>query len=246
MRDVLAPWRSRLRERDILAPWRGTLRVKDYDPSEARDSDGKWTGGGGSSAHPGSEHGSKVKVTKSKERAFDGATPVQTKTTLTKQETGRVGEAVVLAYMKDVMGLKDAKPMNSTKTNFPIDLIEDHKPTEVKAGLASNGRKAQQWRLTFSKETKAEKDWYEKATPEQRKSWNTEKQKRIHERKEKVIKALEKETGKKISPRTMTVVINPDTKTADVYVFEGWHDRIDWQSDLAKKSYKGSVKYDHA
>lgn len=192
-------------------------------------------------AHPGSTHGSSVAVKPVKARAFGGES-ASLKTTLTKQETGRVGEAVVLAYLKH-LGFEDARPMNSGKTNFPIDLIEDHAPTEVKAGLASNSRKAQQWRLTFSKETKAEKEWYEKATPEQRKAWNAEKQKRIHERKLKVIRQLEKETGEKVKPRTMTVIINPDTRTADLYEFDGWHDRIDWQSPAAKAAYKATVQY---
>jgi 2'-5' RNA ligase len=195
--------------------------------------------------HPGSAHGSAVKVKKSKKRAFDGETPVQTQTTLTKQETGRVGEAVVLAYLQS-QGFKDARPMNSGKTNFPVDMIEDHAPTEVKAGLVSNTRGAQQWRLTFSKETAAEKEWYAKATPKQRKAWNAEKQKRIRERKEAVIAAIEKQTGVKVKPRTMTLAINPDTRVADVYEFEGFHDRIDWRSEEAKKAYKGSVSYSHA
>lgn len=226
---------------------------------EPRDSSGKWTAGGGAAKktkpaknkkgkpaanapHPGSVHGSTVTVKPSKQRAFDGKTPVKTKTTLTKQETGRVGEAVVLAYLKS-QGHEDARPMNSSATNFPVDMLEDHRPTEVKAGLVSNSRKAQQWRLTFSKESAAEKALYEKMTPAERKQWNAEKQKRIHERKQAVIKQLEKQTGQKVKPRTMTVVINPDTKTADIYEFDGLHDRIDWQSPLAHKSYKASVKY---
>ena len=135
--------------------------------------------------------------------------------------------------------------MNTEATNFPIDMIEDHAPTEVKGGLVSNSRKAQQWRLTFSKETKSEKDAYEKMTPQERTEWNEQKQRRIKERKEAVIKALEKKYKKPIKPRTLTVIINPDTKTADVYMFDGFHDRIDWQSDAAKKSYVGSVTYAH-
>ncbi len=193
-------------------------------------------------AHPGTAHGSTVKVTKTKERAFSGE-PAQLATTLTKQETGRVGEAVSLAYLKTVLGRKDARPMNSSKTNFPVDALEDHAPTEIKAGLASNTRGAQQWRLTFSKESKKEKMLYESMTPEEKKAWNAEKQARIHARKQAVIRQLEKETGEKITPRTMTCIINPDTKTADIFIFDGLHDRIDWQSDMAKRAYHGSVRY---
>lgn len=192
-------------------------------------------------SHPGAAHGSSVTVKPTKQRAFNGE-PAVLKTTLTKQETGRVGEAVVLAYLKR-KGFKDARPMNTAASNFPVDMLEDHRPTEVKAGLASNSRKAQQWRLTFSKESATEKALYETMTPEERKTWNTEKQRRIHERKMKVIQQLEKQTGKKVHPRTMTVIINPDTKTADIYVFDGLHDRIDWQSPQGKAGYEGSVRY---
>jgi hypothetical protein len=118
-------------------------------------------------------------VSVAKKRAFNGKDPVATKTTLTKQETGRVGEAVVLAYLKTIKGATDARPMNTDKTNFPIDLIEDHRPTEVKAGLCSNGKDAQKWRLTFSKETASEKAAYDKMTPEQKTEYNSESQARI-------------------------------------------------------------------
>lgn len=208
---------------------------------QPRAADGKF-GEGSGEAHPGSTHGSTVKVKKTTERAFSGQ-PAQLKTTLTKQETGRVGEAVSIAYLKTIMGRKDARAMNTAKTNFPVDALEDHVPTEIKAGLASNTRGAQQWRLTFSKESAKEKALYDSMTAEERKAWNADKQQRIHDRKEKVIKQLEKETGKKIKPRTMTCIINPDSKIADVYIFEGLHDRIDWQSEQARNGYAGSVKY---
>lgn len=199
--------------------------------------------GGGDNGHPGAAHGAAVRVSPVKGRVFGGK-PVATQSTLTKQETGRVGEAVVVAYLKH-LGHADAGPMNSGRTNFPIDLIEDHRPTEVKAGLVSNSASAQQWRLTFSKETAAEKALYEKMTPAEREQWNAEKQQRIHERKRAAIKALEEESGEKIKPRTMTVVINPDTQTADIYSFDGFHDRIGWTSDLGKKGYVATVRYDH-
>jgi hypothetical protein len=194
--------------------------------------------------HPGSAHGSAVSVKAIKKRVFNGE-PIPVKTTLTKQETGRVAEAVALAYLKTIKGFKDARPMNTEATNFPIDMIEDHAPTEVKGGLVSNARKSQQWRLTFSKTSKAENEAYEKMTPQEREEWNQHKQRRIKERKAAVIKSLEKKYGKPIKPRTLTVIINPDTKTADVFIFDGFHDRIDWQMDIAKKSYVGSVSYGH-
>jgi 2'-5' RNA ligase len=195
--------------------------------------------------HPGAAHGSRVQVKPVKRRVFAG-TPVETKTLISKQETGRIAEAVALAYLQTVIGAADARPMNTAQTNFPVDMIEDHAPTEVKGGLVSNTRKAQQWRLTFSKESAKEKELYESMTAEEKKAWNAEKQRRIHERKQAVIKELEEATGQKIKPRTLTVIVNPDTQTADVYLFDGLHDRIDWQSDLAAQGYHGTVRYEAA
>jgi 2'-5' RNA ligase len=193
--------------------------------------------------HPGSVHGSAVTVKPSKERAWDGK-PAPLKTALTKQETGQVGEAVALAYLKSVMGAADARPLNLEMPNAPIDLIEDHAPTEVKAGLAGNSKKAQQWRLTFSKESAKEKALYETMSKEERAAWNAQKQKRIKERKDAMVKVLEKRTGGKVKPRTLTLIVNPDTRTADVYLFDGLHDRIGWAGPETEKAYRGSVKYD--
>jgi len=44
----------------------------------------------------------------------------------------------------------------------------------------------------------------------------------------------------------MTVIINPDKKLADIYVFKGWHPSIRWNSPEAKQAYKTTVKYDQA
>lgn len=206
---------------------------------------GKGGGVDSTCSHPGAEHGSEVSIRKTKERVFNGS-PVASKVGLTKQETGRVGEAVALAYLRKYIS-KGAKAMNTKATNFPVDMLEDHQPTEVKAGLASNSKKAQQWRLTFSKESKAEKDAYAKMTPTERKQWNALKQQRIKERKEAVISQLQKRYPKStIRPRTIGVIVHPDTKTADVHVFDGFHDRIDWNSPQAKSAYVGTFRYDHS
>lgn len=225
--------------------WFTEVAWKDFDKPVYNVFCATGVGGGIDSscgAHPGSEHGSSVTVKLTKKRAFNGE-PVELKTQLTKQETGRVGEAVALAYLRDIKGFMDAKPMNTAKSNFPIDLIEDHAPTEIKAGLASNSAKAQQWRLTFSKESKSEKAAYEKMSLKERTTWNHHKQERIRERKEAVLKQIQKETGMKAKPRTITTIINPDTKTADIYVFKGFHDRIGFNSDQARAAYVGSVTY---
>ncbi len=229
--------------KDVAAKLTGkqwsTISGKPPPEQHATEPSGRPAKGG---AHPGAEHGSSVTIKPTKQRAFNGE-PVKTKTTLTKQETGRVGEAVVLSYLKSVKGHKDARPMNAGMTNFPIDLIEDHAPTEVKAGLASNSSDAQKWRLTFSKESAKEKELYEKMSPAERTKWYDAKQKRILERKQKALKEIEKATGKKAKPRTICAIINPDTRTADLYSFDNWHDILRWNSEESKAAYVGSYQY---
>jgi hypothetical protein len=53
----------------------------------------------------------------------------------------------------------------------------------------------------------------------------------LRERKEAVIGELKEEYGEEIKPRTITVVVNPDTKTADIYEFDDFHDILRWDRD---------------
>lgn len=182
-----------------------------------------------------------VKVKPTKKRAFTGQT-VPIKDPISKQESGKIGEAIVIAWLKS-MGFGDARHLNLDRNNFPIDLIQDHESIEAKTGLVSNGSGAQQWRLTIGEPGKKEKEWLKTASQEEKAAWNAQKQKMISERKTKCLAELSEKLGKPVKARTITVLLNPDTKTADLYQFDGWHNRIGWNSDEAKKAYKGSVTY---
>lgn len=194
--------------------------------------------GGGVAAHA---HSAVKKIKKVREPAFRGK-PVAVKTKISKQHAGAIGEAVVIEWLKS-QGLKDARHLNLDRNNFPIDLVQDHAVIEVKTGLVSNSSGAQQWRLTIGEPGKKEKEWLAKASEEQKAKWNAKKQAMIHERKKKALADLSKKLGAKVKARTVTVLLNPDTRTCDIYVFDGWHDRIGWNSDVARASYKGSVQY---
>lgn len=194
--------------------------------------------------HPGVGKDARVKVKKSKERAFKGE-PVPLKMQLTKQETGRVGEKVAVAWLKSLGGVKDAVPLNTGNPSESIDLFGDSMAPEVKSGLASNGKDAQKWRITFSMEvSKEEKAAYDAMTKEQRTAYNAKKQKDAMARKVRLLEKLGKRRGKPIRPVTVTTIINPDTQTADIYMAEGYHQILRWNDPKAK--YQGSVKYDHA
>lgn len=221
--------------------------LREFDDTQPRDEDGKWTDGdGGGDASDADNHGtgldaSLVKLKPSKDRAFEGKQkPVKTK--LTKQEAGALGEAVVISYLRSA-GVPDAQALNLEANNFPVDLVGDHQLVEVKTGLVSNGPSAQQWRATIGQPGIKETEWLKKASAEEKRKWNARKQAAIIARKQKVVRDYSKKLGTKIKPYTMTTIINPDTKTVDVYRFKGFHSRIAWRSDEAKKAYVGSFKY---
>jgi phage gp29-like protein len=182
-----------------------------------------------------------TKLKSTKERAWDG-TPAQLKQRLSKLETGEVGEQVAIAYLKQ-NGYKDARTANIGRNNFPFDVVQNHDAIEVKAGLASNGESAQQWRATIGQPGKQESEWLKTASREEKAAWNSKKSAMILKRKEKAVREASKELGGKMKPKTMAMIINPDTKTADIYEFPGFHSRIPWRSDTARKAYKGSFRY---
>jgi hypothetical protein len=185
------------------------------------------------------------KLAPTKQRAFDGK-PVAIKNGLSKQMAGAIGEQVCVQWLKS-KGMKDAKSLSdhlsSARNNLPADLIQDHQIIEVKAGQASNGPGAQQWRLTIGEPGAKEKAWLAKASPEAKAKFNAKKQAAISARKKEAIANVSKELGYKVGGKTMTCIINHDTRTVDLYQFDGFHDRIGWNSSEAKAGYLGSVKY---
>ena len=183
-----------------------------------------------------------LKIKSTKQRAFDGK-QVPVKNQISKQAAGKIGEDIVIAWLH-AKGMTDARHMNLDRNNFPIDLIQDHACLEVKTGNVANGAGAQQWRLTIGEPGKKEKEWLAQAGPEEKAAWNQKKQLMILERKKKALADLSEKLGKPIKARTITCLINPDTKTIDIYQFDGWHDRIGWNSESAKKAYQGSITYE--
>jgi len=184
---------------------------------------------------------SAISLQKTDQRAFSGES-VELKEHPSKQEVGALGEKIIIAHLK-AQGLSDARPLNEAKANYAVDLVQDHGAIEVKTGLASNGKSAQQWRATIGQPGKAETEWLKKASPEDKAAWNEKKAKDIMDRKNAAVADLSKKLGRPVKSWTMTSIINPDTRTADIYKFEGFHARIAWNSPEAKKAYVGSYKY---
>lgn len=204
---------------------------------------GKGGGGKPKKKSDGEQASSEAEITvkPTKERAFQGK-PIATKTELSKQETGKIGESIVIAWLKS-KGFKDARHLNTEQNNYAIDLIQDHESIEAKTGLVSVNAKSQRWRLSIGEPGKAEKAWLAKASAKEKASWNANKQKAIHARKKKALAEVSKAVGRPVKASTVTLILNPDTKTADIYKFDGWHDYIGWNSPAAKAAYVGSVSY---
>ncbi len=194
------------------------------------------TGGGGKAPKPA---GLQVKTVKA--RAFKGE-PVEIHNKMSKLEVGALGEKLVIAYLQ-ANGKPGAKTLNVKINNFPIDLIQDHGAIEVKAGLISNGKSAQHWRATIGQPGKAEAKWLAQASAAKKAAFNEKKAQAILDRKQKALDDLSKSVGHKIKAYTYTMIINPDTKRADLYRFNGFHLRISWNSPQAKAGFLATVAY---
>jgi len=209
----------------------------DQPREEGGPDGGQWTSGGG-----GGEAGSGLSIKPNKTRAWAGE-PVASKVKLSKLETGSIGEQVTIAYLKS-QGFKDARTANIGRNNFPFDVVQNHDAIEVKSGLASNGKSAQQWRATIGQPGAKESAWLAKASKEDKAAWNAKKAQMILKRKEEAVRNVAKELkAKKMGSRTIATIINPDTKTVDLYEFKGFHLRIPWGSKEAQAAYRGSFKY---
>jgi ADP-ribose pyrophosphatase YjhB (NUDIX family) len=204
-----------------------------FDPKKhPRDKWGRFGHGAG---------GPTVKVEPGGARTFTGS-PVATRNKLSKQETGKLGEQIAIGYLQS-LGSKDATLVNTSQSNFPIDAVHDHEAVEIKTGLVSNSTRAQQWRLTIGEPGEQEQKWLKGAAAEDKAKWNASKETAIFQRKDAAMKSIEKETGVKLKARTITMIIDPDRKTADIHSFSGFHERIGWNSDQAKSGFVKTVKF---
>ena len=175
------------------------------------------------------------------ERAWSG-TPTATKTVLSKQQAGALGEKLVMSYLHH-QGKSDARPMNAKVNNYAVDMLQNHGAIEIKTGLVSNGKTAMHWRATIGQPGKQETAWLKTASKEEKREWNKGKAAAILDRKNAALKAISKQLGKPVKGRTITTIINPDKKTVDVYEFKGFHLYIRWTSPEARKGYVGTFSY---
>lgn len=62
-------------------------------------------------------------------------------------------------------------------------------------------------------------------------------------RKLDVVDEYTQRLGSPIATKTLAVILNPDTHTADIHLIDGFHLRTGWDSPEATAGYVGSVKY---
>lgn len=174
------------------------------------------------------------------DRVFSGK-PVPLKNPPSKSETGKIGEKIALEWLRK-NGMKDAHHLNTKLSNFPVDMIGDHQLIEVKTGIVSSTM--QKWRATIGEPGEQEKAWLKTISPEEKKAWNKKKYAAIMARKNKMVAEYSKKLGKKIKGKTLTLIVNTDTRTYDLFMFDGFHHIITWKSEQAKQGYVGTFKYE--
>jgi hypothetical protein len=221
-----------------------------------RDPEGKFAesaGAGAEHAGSGLEHALRLeavkgvrvgKLKKQKQHAFTGQ-QVQLGVQPTKRETGKLGEAVMLAWLRQQGGHEAAHHLNHEAENYPVDMVAGPYLIEAKTGLVSNGPSAQHWRATIGQPGKAEADWLRTASPEAKAVHNQKKMTAIMDRKKAALAKISKQVGRKLKPMTLTTILNPETQTADLYQFDGYHHHIRWNSKEAKSGYVGTFSYGH-
>ena len=176
-----------------------------------------------------------VRLKKADRKAFNGE-QIETKVKLSKLETDAVGESIALSYLRSI-GFIHARTANTEGNNFPIDIFADHRAIELKSGQVSNTKAAQQFRVTIGQPGKAETALLKTMSPEEKYKHNAAKLNAAIKRKVDIAKNYG------MRPVTMTVLFNPDTKHADVYVLEGYHKRLGWNSKELISGYVGSFYY---
>jgi SPP1 gp7 family putative phage head morphogenesis protein len=226
-------------------------KLAKYSPEQERvpkgsPDGGRWTkGDAGLAAHQywAKTDGRSVNIKKEKatDRVWTGK-QVEQKVQLKKDQTGKVGEAVAIAYLKQ-QGYTGAKTAVTSRNNGAIDIRYDHVLGEVKAGNASNGSTAQHWRVTLGQFSKTEQRFYNRLSALKKADHNEDKMKAAMGRKEAMRSELSKKLGKPIKAQTFTFIVDGDRQRVDMFRFEGYHRRIAWKDAEVASHYIGTYSY---
>jgi hypothetical protein len=158
---------------------------------------------------------------------------------LSKLEAGAIGEQLAERALEEKLGV-DIATLNVGINNSPIDLGGDHVAVEVKAGVATNGRSAQQWRATLGGAGPAETQALKSMSREQKAAWFKKKSDLILVRKNALLDKMSAELGAPVKAMTVGVILSPDGKRGDVYAVDGFHLRLGWTQYATDEYYMGT------
>jgi len=167
--------------------------------------------------------------------------PEQAESTLSKLQTGAIGEQLVMSLLTDQHGVPFGT-VNQGVNNAPFDVAGNGYAVEVKTGMATNGKSAMHWRATIGQPGKAEQEALKQMSAEQKREHNKWKESEILKRKHALLERMSTEAGKEIQPLTIGIILSADGKRADVYRFDGFHLRLPWNKYATDDYYVGSYE----
>lgn len=202
---------------------------------------GAGSGNFGHSGRPGKVGGSStLSFSRINERVWQGKQS-QEQSTLSKLETGDIAEKMVIQALKDHLGV-ELTTLNVGMNNAPIDLGAPGMAVEVKGGLTSNSSSAQGWRATIGEPGKAEKALIAQMTPEEKKAHNQYKSQKILERKQRLLDELSEMSGEQVKGYTAGVILSPDGKRGDVFLYPNFHLNLRWSQYAVDEYHIGSYE----
>lgn len=203
------------------------------------------SGNHGHSGRPGQIGGSAPRKSylPASERVWQGK-QAEGKIAFNQNETGRRGEVLAAKALQEKFGAEFSL-MNVGRNNAPIDVAGDSHAVEVKTGPATNGKSAQQWRITTSYTSGPKEEALIKAmTPAQKAEYNTYKQQQSMARKLSALATMSEMAGTQIKPATVGVILSADGMKGDVYYVPGFHLRLGWNAYATEEYYLGTYDYD--
>lgn len=163
--------------------------------------------------------------------------------TLTKLQTGAIGEYLADKALEDMFGVQFST-LNEGVNNAPIDIAGDHHAVEVKCGPASNGVSAQHWRATIATEGKRERQAVARMSAADKRAYNQLKAQAVLDRKNSMLRSMSDIAGHDIQPATIGVILSPDGTRGDVFFIPGFHLRIGWNVGATEEYYVGTYTVD--
>lgn len=160
--------------------------------------------------------------------------------TVSKLEAGAIGEKLAVHALSEKYHTSFTT-LNVGINNAPIDAGGDHLAVEVKTGLATNGKTAQQWRATIGQPGKAEAELIKQMSSDEKAEYNQHKSQKIMERKSAMLAELTQIMGgQTVKPITVGVILHPSGSKGDLYAIPGFHLRLPWQTYAVESNYLGT------